>query len=238
MVTFAGDDIAQVKDVVYAADGGAVAGFTLAGRGLLAGPLKQGLLWQRVHALGADAVMIRDDQALSGVDEVVAAAASADGQGRSGGGKVLGSRVLTDSGVDLGEVVDVVIEVGRPSGPDDASDEPCDVVGYEIAASESLAARRSNAAKGTKLLVPLPDQLAVSGEHLMVPAGAEGFVTDDLAGFGASVAEFRAQLASERTTPATIAPPAPTPAPTTAPTTAVPPTDQPADRPTEGELPT
>ena len=36
VVTLAGDDVAQVKDVVFSADGGAVAGFTLAGRGLLA----------------------------------------------------------------------------------------------------------------------------------------------------------------------------------------------------------
>lgn len=33
VVTLAGEDVAQVKDVVYAAGGGAVGGFTLAGRG-------------------------------------------------------------------------------------------------------------------------------------------------------------------------------------------------------------
>ncbi len=39
VVTMAGDDVAQIKDIVYAADGGSVRGFTLAGRGLFSGPL-------------------------------------------------------------------------------------------------------------------------------------------------------------------------------------------------------
>lgn len=96
-------------------------------------------------------------------------------------GNVLGSRVLTDTGTDLGSVVDVVMEV-------DGGTAQCDVVGYEIEASEALGT------KGTKLLIPLPDTLAASGEHLMVPASAKDFVGHDLAGFGASVQAFRTQL--------------------------------------------
>ncbi len=45
---------------------------------------------------------------------------------------------------------------------------------------------------GRTLLIPLPDIVDVSGEHLIVPAGATEFVGDDLAGFGASVEAFRA----------------------------------------------
>jgi len=37
VVTHAGDDVGQVKDVIYAAGGGEVGGFTLAGRGLCRG---------------------------------------------------------------------------------------------------------------------------------------------------------------------------------------------------------
>jgi uncharacterized protein YrrD len=157
VVTLAGEDVAQVKDVVYAASGGAVGGFTLAGRGLFAGPLKLSLAWTSVGALGSDAVMIRDEDVLEPTQAVLDASAATGGSG----GNVIGSRVLTDAGLDLGEVVDVVIEVGDDPGG------PCDVVGYEIAAS---------------------------GEHLMVPASAKDFVVNDLAGFGAAVAEFRAQL--------------------------------------------
>ena len=98
------------------------------------------------------------------------------------GGDVIGSQVLTDSGIDLGTVVDVVLEVGGTAGG------TCDVVGFEIEASDALGTR------GTKVFIPLPDTLAASGEHLVVPARARDFVSHDLAGFGASVAAFRAQL--------------------------------------------
>ncbi len=180
VVTHAGHDVAQIKDVIYSADGGAVAGFTLAGRGLLAGPLKTAVRWSRVAALGGDAVMITQADVLEPVDDVLASAASSVG---GSGGNVLGSRVLTDAGTDLGEVVDVILSF---------DDQSCDVIGYEIEASEAL--RASKQPTGTKLLVPLPDTLSVSGEHLMVPASAEDFVGEDLAGFGAAVEDFRAQL--------------------------------------------
>jgi uncharacterized protein YrrD len=178
VVTMAGEDVAQVKDVVYAAGGGAVGGFTLAGRGLFSGPLKQSLAWRAVTALGSDAVMIADESVLEPTQTLLDASAASGGSG----GDVLGSQVLTDTGTDLGTVVDVVLEVGDTRGG------ACDVVGYEIEASEALGT------KGTKVLIPLPDTLAASGQHLMVPASAKDFVSHDLAGFGASVAAFRAQL--------------------------------------------
>jgi uncharacterized protein YrrD len=178
VVTLAGEDVAQVKDIVYAAGGGAVGGFTLAGRGLFAGPLKQALAWSAVTALGSDAVMIADESVLEPTQSLLDASAASGGTG----GDVLGSQVLTDTGTDLGTVVDVVLEVGDTGGG------ACDVVGYEIEASEALGT------KGTKVLIPLPDTIAASGQHLMVPASAKDFVSHDLAGFGASVAAFRAQL--------------------------------------------
>jgi sporulation protein YlmC with PRC-barrel domain len=182
VVTFAGEDVAQVKDIVYSADGGSVAGFTLAGRGLFSGPLKQGLAWPAVEALGAQAVMIRDESALQPVKEVV------DRSRGSGGvaGDVLGSQVLSDAGVELGTVKDVVVSVG--AGPDGT----CEVVGYEVVASPALGTQ------GELVLMPLPDTLAASGEHLMVPASAQEFVGRDLAGFGAAVDAFRAQLKGEQ----------------------------------------
>jgi uncharacterized protein YrrD len=179
VVTMAGDDIAQIKDIVYSSGGGAVGGFTLAGRGLFAGPLKQGLAWTRVSALGADAVMVRDAGALEPTQSVLDASASSGGSG----GNVLGSRVLTDAGTDLGSVVDVIVQVN-----DEVAGYGCDVVGYEVEASENLGTH------GTRVLIPLPDTLAVSGEHLIVPSSARDFVSHDIAGFGAAVDAFRAQL--------------------------------------------
>lgn len=182
IVTLAGADVAQIKDVVFSAGGGAIGGFTLAGRGLLSGPSDHALPWAAVTALGSDAVMIDDESALQPQQSVLDAAATSGGSG----GDVLGSQALTDSGTDLGRVVDVIIEVQGTRGGD------CDVIGYEIEASEALGT------KGTRVLIPLPDTLAASGEHLMLPAAAKDFVSDDLAGFGAAVEAFRAHLSEAR----------------------------------------
>lgn len=181
VVTLGGEDVAQIKDVVFSAGGGAVSGFTLAGRGLFAGPKHEALSWASVLALGAHAVMIQGEDALSSREDVIADAAAGGGSG----GDVIGAQVLTDAGLALGEVADVVIEVdGRRR---------CDVVGYEIKASAGLPN-----SEGQLVLIPLPDTLAASGEHLIVAAAATEFVSDDLAGFGASVAAFRAQLKERR----------------------------------------
>lgn len=182
VVTFGGEDVAQIKDIVYSAGGGAVGGFTLAGRGLFSGPSKQALAWSSVLALGPDAVMIRDEEVLEPVTSVLDRSAASGGSG----GDVLGSQVLTDAGTELGVVVDVVLEVAEGGRGQ------CDVVGYEVEAAEALGT------KGTKVFVPLPDTLAVSGDHLMVPASAAGFVAHDLAGFGAAVQAFRQQLQGTR----------------------------------------
>ena len=178
VVTMAGEDVAQIKDVVFSAGGGAVGGFTLSGRGRFSGPSQQSLPWSAVAALGSDAAMIDDEDALQPAQSVLDASAAS---GRSGG-NVLGSQVLTDSGVDLGTVVDVIIEVEGARGG------RCDAIGYEIEASEALGTQ------GTRVLIPLPDTIAASGDHLMVPASAKDFVGQDLAGFGAAVEAFRAQL--------------------------------------------
>lgn len=177
VVTLAGEDIAQVRDVLFAAAGGELGGFTLAGRGLFGGPMKQALGWGSVLALGTDAVMIRDIEVLAPAGEVAARAASG-----GGGGNVLRSEVLTDAGVNLGVVSDVIVQVTDGPAP------RCDVVGYEIETSEALGT------KGTKVLIPLPDTISASGQHLIVPAAAKDFVSQDLAGFGASISAFRAQL--------------------------------------------
>ncbi len=91
--------------------------------------------------------------------------------------------MLTDDGVGLGTVHDVIVSVEGV--------EQCDVVGYEIEASDQM----SN--PGEKVLIPLPDTMAASGEHLMVPASVKDFVGHDLAGFGAAVDRFREQLRTQ-----------------------------------------
>jgi uncharacterized protein YrrD len=176
VVTFGGDDVAQVKDIVYGSTGGQVAGFTLAGRGLFSGPLKESLPWAAVAALGPDAVMVRDATVFEKTKDLLAEAGT-------GGDDVMGAEVLTDTGTSLGTVSDVIVETDART---------CKVVGYEITSSEAMGT------KGQKVLIPLPDTLAASGEHLVVPSTARDFVSHDLAGFGASVTAFRKQLGGSK----------------------------------------
>lgn len=171
VVTLAGDDVAQVKDIVYAGEQGEIAGFTLAGRGIFSGPKKEALAWGDLHSLGRDAVMIVDETVFTPRKELLD---RADARG----GDVLADRVLTDSGTDLGKVVDVIIEIGQTA----------DVVGYAIDSTEALGKN------GRTVLIPLPDTISVSGEALIVPASAAEFVSEDLSGFGAAVEAFRSRL--------------------------------------------
>ena len=171
-----GEDIAEVKDVVYGTAEAALLGFTLNRRGFWGRPLKQVLAWDRVACLGGHAVMIGTAADLDESDEALAREVKG-ARHRN----VIGSEVITDSGLRLGEVTDVVILV----------DDRPEVVGYEIGGSEVLTPRA-----GGHVFIPLPETLAVSGEALMVPAEVRDFVSDDLAGFGAAVERFRDHLRS------------------------------------------
>ena len=127
VVTYAGEDIAQIKDIVYAANGGEIGSFTLAGRGLFAGPLKVALPWSAVVGLGPDAVIIESEAVL-----VPLAEAFQPGETSSGKADILKSEVLTDAGTSLGRVSDVIIGIGATQGGQ------ADVVGYQIDPAESL----------------------------------------------------------------------------------------------------
>ena len=92
------------------------------------------------------------------------------------GGNVLADQVITDAGAAVGKVTDVVIDTGDGT-----------VVGYEVEPPDAgRNARRS--------YIPLPEAVAVSGEALVVPAGAVDYVTSDLTGFGDAVDRYRQHL--------------------------------------------
>ena len=169
-----GEDVAEVKDVVYGSGEARLLGFTLNRRGFLGRPMREVLPWGSVAALGSDAVMIETHGAIAPPSDAFAVTAHA-----SSDQAVLGADVLTDSGARLGMVTDVVVLCSAVP----------EVVGYEIQASEAMGERA-----GRRVFLPLPNTLAVSGEALMVPAAAGQFVADDVAGFGAAVEAFRAQL--------------------------------------------
>lgn len=175
VVTLGGEDVAQVKDTVFDGKAGRVAGFTLSGRGLLSGPKRKSLPWSGVHALGRDAVMVAAEDVFESRSEVVA-------RGEAREGDVLGARVLTDDGTDLGEVVDVVLEVEGGEAR---------AVGYQIASTQALGRHER------RVYLSLPDTLAVSGQALVVPALAADFVAEDLPGFAETVRAFRDRLRKE-----------------------------------------
>jgi uncharacterized protein YrrD len=163
-----GEDIAEVRDVIYSPEAGRLVGLTLNQRGFLSGRRREVLPAEAVHAIGQDAVMVVDETQLvapeSAPDDVAHPATERN---------VLGDDVLTEVGKSLGKVVDLVLLVGS-SG---------EVVGYQIDKGD-----------GGHGYIPLPAQLAVSGDALVVPDITEEFVQDDLVGLGAAVDEFRNRL--------------------------------------------
>ncbi len=171
-----GDALADVRDVVYSPEHGALLGFTLNKRGFLGRPLAAVLAYDRVAAIGRDAVMVDDESAVTSDDAALSSDVD-DAAGRN----VIGNEVLTDAGQRLGTVIDVVVEVTTG-----------EVVGYELTGDARLQAHA-----GRPLLIPIPATLAVSGDVLLVPAAAEPYIRDDLSGFGAAVDEFRAALTTE-----------------------------------------
>jgi uncharacterized protein YrrD len=163
-----GEDLAEVRDVIYNPDAGRIVGLTLNKRGFLGGRLREVLPAEGIHAIGRDAVMVEDESSLT-----LPGDAPADVGAPPSGRDVTGDEVLTEGGTSLGKVRDVVILVGS-SG---------DVVGYEV-----------ETPSGATCYLPLPAQLAVSGTTLVVPEATKEFVEDDLVGLGAAVDEFRTRL--------------------------------------------
>ncbi len=169
IVTIAGDDVAEVRDVLFDPDAGRVLGFTLNRRGRLAKRMKETLDREHIGAVGPDAVMVESADALGH---------GSGGTPTGGGGNVIGNRVMTDTGIDVGQVTDVVIDASNGS-----------VVGYEVAPASEPSGRQ-----GRRSYLPLPDVGAVSGEALVVPAAAVDYVTADFAGFAEAVDRYRDSL--------------------------------------------
>lgn len=163
-----GEDVAEVRDIIYSPESGRLVGVTLNKRGFFAGRSRDVLPAESIHAVGQQAVMVRDESSIitseDAPDDVGHPATERD---------VLGDDVLTEGGSSLGTVADLVLLVGSRG----------DVVGYQIDKSE-----------GGRGYIPLPAQLSVSGDALVVPNITQEFVEDDLVGLGASVEEFRARL--------------------------------------------
>ena len=162
-------------NVVYDSERGSILGFTLNKRGWFGGRLKERLPVDAVHAIGrGNVVMVASD-----ADLVDAADAPAQISAPLPQRDAIGVVVLTDDGTCLGPVTDVIVALG----------EGAHAVGYEVRGE-----RGDGADDGVARFIPLPEQLAVSGDAAVVPEEVDSFVRDDLTGFGAAVTEFRLWL--------------------------------------------
>jgi len=117
VVTLGGDDVAEVRDVIYSPEAGRLVGLTLNKRGFLSGQRRELLPASSVHALGRDAVMVADASCLV-LPEDAPEEVAHPGTDRN----VVGDDVLTEGGVSLGTVRDLALLVGSTG----------EVVGYQI----------------------------------------------------------------------------------------------------------
>ncbi|MET9774069.1 PRC-barrel domain-containing protein [Streptomyces sp. NPDC006367] len=165
VVTLGGDAVAHVKDTVLDAAVARITGFTLSGRRLWSGPMKEALPWPAVYALGHDAVMVRDRRDL-------VSAAVLTGQQETLRARLLGARVVTDAGTEIGTVLDVVVEGGIGGRGR--------VVGFRTVASRRFA---PGPAHRRRVFVPRGQTLTVAGRTLVLPEETVRHVTGDLPGF-------------------------------------------------------
>lgn len=163
-----GERLATVKDVVYSPADGALEGFTLNPPSRWGSPMRSVLPASMLGEVGPDAVVVEGPESF--VDPTDAPRSlSATRSGRN----VIGSRVITETGKEVGEVVDVLVTAGaRPAA-----------VGYEVQRKDG----------GRHRFIPLSEQRGVSGEALIVPGETEAFLSDDLVELGTAVRQRRRQ---------------------------------------------
>ena len=111
-----GDDVAEIKDVVFDPGRGEITGFTLRKRGFLGRRLKAVLPVDQVVSVGTDAVMI------DGIEALTSPGDAPDEMAPAPNGNVLSNQVVTESGRSLGAVKDVIVRGGRTP----------QVVGFEV----------------------------------------------------------------------------------------------------------
>ncbi len=158
-----GEDLAEIRDVVFDPGRGVITGFTLRKRGFLGRKIKDVLPIEVVVSVGTDAVMVANVDALTARDD------APDDVVASKNDDVLTNDVITESGRTLGKVRDVIV-VGGPSPR---------VVGFEVAGGP--------VGNG---LVPIAVQTGVSGSALIVPDSYEQRIRTDLTGLAAELTDI------------------------------------------------
>jgi uncharacterized protein YrrD len=157
--------VGEVRDVLFDPLRWRFLGFTLRGRGLLSPPLIGVLPAAGMRALGRDAVMVSSDAVVLREPEDMR---SALGEHED----AVGTEVVTDQGLRLGRITDLVLETGGQSVA---------IVGFVVMR------------EGRETVVPLlPDSGPNWGEALVVPASVEGLGAGGLIGFREALERTRA----------------------------------------------
>src|SRR5699024_8232092 len=139
VVTLAGESPLEIRVVIFERSAGVLVGFTLRRHGFLGGPVVQWQPWRKVQGPGTDSGMMTNTGSF--VEE----------RSDDECGDVLGSRVVTEDGTHLGDIVEVIISTGADA----------EAVGFEIEPTEAC-----RAGDATAVFLPLPDAIAVSDENV------------------------------------------------------------------------
>jgi uncharacterized protein YrrD len=156
--------VGEVRDVLFNPSDQQVTGFTLRGRGLFSSPLIGLLPADGIRAVGSDAVMIPSEDVILR-ERSQFESQLADRQ------EAPGTAVVTEDGLELGLVSDIVLEIGEGQPT---------VVGYCVERDT-----------GREWVVPTPASPHDWGEEIVVPAGIEKQASEGLAGFSAALQRRR-----------------------------------------------
>jgi uncharacterized protein YrrD len=160
-----GDDVAEVRDLIFDPSQGVVKGFTLGKRGFFGGRRRELLPVEAVRSIGTHAVMVESVDAIT--DPASAPPDVASSVERSA--DVTDDMVVTESGRELGRVRDVVLVGGGTPR----------VVGFQI----------GGGAAGDGF-IPIETHSAVSASALIVPDSFENRVRTDLTGLAGDLTDL------------------------------------------------
>jgi uncharacterized protein YrrD len=162
-----GEDVAEIRDLIFDPGQGEVQGFTLAKRGLFGRRLREVLPVDLIRSVGTHAVMIDSTDAIIDPDDAAPDIAAVDRKA-----DVTSNSVITESGRNLGQVLDVILAGGAHPR----------VVGYQIGGG--------SAGDG---FVPIDTSRAVSASTLVVPDSFENRVRTDLTGLASELVDLERQ---------------------------------------------
>jgi len=160
-----GDDVAEVRDLIFDPSHGVVRGFTLGKRGLFGGRRRELLPVDAVRSIGTHAVMVESVEAITDPSDAPPEVATSVERSAD----VTNDMVITESGRELGRVRDVVLVGGGTPR----------VVGFQI----------GGGAAGDGF-IPIETHSAVSASALIVPDSFENRVRTDLTGLAGDLTDL------------------------------------------------